>query len=434
MMDCKHCITTRPEARAELKHSRLSPSAVPRSTLSRSDHARAVWSSTSTLETSRSLSVAVPFDFTFIRMEILCVICQDQFSSSDDIFFTRCGHVFHHRCLLQWLEKSKTCPQCRNRVTIEKIHKAHFTVSNTEIAANNVNNSTLQGKIDSLQFQILLNEKNIKYYTSKNTVLEKQNAGLRQEVRKVESEMRQKNSTIYDLKEKINYFRANYQERDVLKRKLSQKEREVEQFRDMYKTLSTGTLEDVQEMIGKTTDRNTLINYISMMKKLMLKKTEKIVNLENQLTLHQQSLDKDLNFALCESENLALRHRVNELEKLLTSDQNYISRSNNRRCSNSLITIKPQNTKQETAGQNNSSTSEAEVEIIETNQDNSIPNSTLDECPTVTKKARLGLQSGNNSEKTNDVHEDNVTNTAGISSQSNVKTSLKKRNFRVIIN
>ncbi|KYM86433.1 hypothetical protein ALC53_04133 [Atta colombica] len=266
-------------------------------------------------------------------------------------------------------EQSKTCPQCRNRVTVEKIHKAHFTVSNTESIADNVDNSTLQGRIDSLQFQILLNEKNIKYYTSKNIVLEKQNAGLRQEVRKVESEMRQKNSTIYALKEKINSFQQNYQECDILKRKLSQKEREVEQFQ------------------------------------------------------------KDLRFALCESENLALQHRVNELEKLLTSDQNYISSSNNQSCSNSFITMQTQkNIKQETAGQNNSSTSEAEIEIIETSQENSILNSTLDECPTVTKKARLGLQSGNNSKKTNDVNKDNIKNIAGISSQSNVKTSLKKKN------
>lgn len=56
-----------------------------------------------------------------------------------------------------------------------------------------------------------------------------------------------------------------------------------------------------------------------------------------------------------------------------------------------------------------------------------MPNSTLDECPTITKKARLGLQLGNSSEKTNNVNKDNVNNTAEISSQSNVKTSLKKK-------
>lgn len=46
-----------------------------------------------------------------------------------------------------------------------------------------------------------------------------------------------------------------------------------------------------------------------------------------------------MRFALCESENLALRQRVNEL-KLLTSNQNCVSKSSNQRSYNekSLIT------------------------------------------------------------------------------------------------
>ncbi|KYM98814.1 TRAF-interacting protein [Cyphomyrmex costatus] len=309
-------------------------------------------------------------------MKILCVICQDLLSSSEDTIFTCCGHVFHHRCLLQWLERSKTCPQCRNKVTVDKIHKAHFTVSNTEIATDNTDNLTLQGRIDSLKFQILLNEKNIKHYTSKNIILEKQNSGLRQEVRKVESEIKQKNSIIYALKEQINFFKENYQECDVLKQKLSQKEKEVEQFRE----------------------------------------------------------NMEMHFAFCKSENLALQQRVKELEKLLTLNQNYVPKSSNRRSYNENSLIKTNiynqqiNTKRETTNPNNSSTSEAEVEIIiDTNQENSMSNSTLNECPTDKKKVRLCLQSGNSSEKTNYVIKDNVKNTAAISLQLNVKTSIKKK-------
>lgn len=104
---------------------------------------------------------------------------------------------------------------------------------NTEIAADNADNSTLQGRIENLQFQILLNEKNIKHYNSKNATLEKQNAGLRQEVRKVESEINQKNSAIYALKEQIKYFKdESHLTYDVLKKKLSQKEREVIEFQE----------------------------------------------------------------------------------------------------------------------------------------------------------------------------------------------------------
>lgn len=45
--------------------------------------------------------------------------------------------------------------------------------------------------------------------------------------------------------------------------------------------------------------------------------------------------------AFCESENLSLRHRVKELEKPLkiTSDQNCITKSSNRKNSNETISI-----------------------------------------------------------------------------------------------
>lgn len=117
-------------------------------------------------------------------------------------------------------------------MTEDRIHRAHFTFSNTENSADNADNPSLQGRIDNLKFQILLNEKNIKYYTSKNATLEKQNAGLRQEVRKVESEITQKNSAIYALKEQIKYFKEKYLEYEDMKKKLSRKEKEVEYFRE----------------------------------------------------------------------------------------------------------------------------------------------------------------------------------------------------------
>lgn len=84
-------------------------------------------------------------------------------------------------------------------------------------------------------------------------------------------------------------------------------------FCSIHKTLSTGTLEDVQELVGKTTDRNALINYISVMKKyvlfiyldldisthlslnfrIMIKKMEKIDNLQDQLLMHRDSVTEE---------------------------------------------------------------------------------------------------------------------------------------------
>merc|ERR1712183_347966 len=42
-----------------------------------------------------------------------CAICLDEFSGSA-ITITRCGHIFHSRCLTR--ARTNTCPQCRQRV------------------------------------------------------------------------------------------------------------------------------------------------------------------------------------------------------------------------------------------------------------------------------------------------------------------------------
>uniref|UniRef100_A0A182N834 RING-type domain-containing protein n=1 Tax=Anopheles dirus TaxID=7168 RepID=A0A182N834_9DIPT len=43
--------------------------------------------------------------------ELLCPICWELLRQ--DVCITCCGHLFHCDCLLQWLNCSKTCPQCR---------------------------------------------------------------------------------------------------------------------------------------------------------------------------------------------------------------------------------------------------------------------------------------------------------------------------------
>jgi TRAF-interacting protein len=89
----------------------------------------------------------------------------------------------------------------------------------------------LERQINNLKFQILLKEKDINYYASKSVILEKQNSGLRQEVRKVESEIKQKDSVIHDLKEQMSCLKKKRLDYEILKKKLSQKEKELQQYK-----------------------------------------------------------------------------------------------------------------------------------------------------------------------------------------------------------
>ncbi|XP_036341122.1 ERAD-associated E3 ubiquitin-protein ligase HRD1B-like [Rhagoletis pomonella] len=43
----------------------------------------------------------------------VCVICRENFSENDEILKTVCSHKFHRHCLLNWLKRNPSCPQCR---------------------------------------------------------------------------------------------------------------------------------------------------------------------------------------------------------------------------------------------------------------------------------------------------------------------------------
>ncbi|GAB1860601.1 TRAF-interacting protein [Camponotus japonicus] len=346
-------------------------------------------------------------------MNILCVICHDFLLPSEDIVFSRCGHVFHFSCLSRWLERSKTCPQCREKVTENKIYRVYFTFPNSETASDNADSSLLQGRIDSLQFQILVKDKNIKYHLSKIATLEKQNAGLRQEVRKVESEINQKKSAIHALNEQITYFKEKYGKYKVLAQKLSQKEKELEQFQHMRNIFSKGSLEDIRRMIEKTKDQDTLVTCISAMRK---------------------EFEERLEF--CKSENLSLQHRVNKLETILPR-QNHIKQSGNQRNSDKNspnITQKEDvysetNSKRRTENQNISSSPRIKTDAKMNQEDLSATS----ECPTIIKRAKLRLRPGNNSNKTNcaitDTIKKNIRNVTEISIPSNDKKLSKLENL-----
>ena len=44
-----------------------------------------------------------------------CVICMCEFEDSDQIAELRCDsrHIFHTKCIEDWLKNNDTCPNCR---------------------------------------------------------------------------------------------------------------------------------------------------------------------------------------------------------------------------------------------------------------------------------------------------------------------------------
>ncbi|XP_078052093.1 zinc finger MYND-type containing 10 [Augochlora pura] len=255
----------------------------------------------------------------------ICSICKDNLMDCDNIYHTECGHVFHYHCLGQWLERSKSCPQCRDKVTRQKIHRLHLTLSSSQGAEED--SCSLKEKIQNLEFKIRLKEKDIQYYTSKNITLDKQNDGLKREVRKVESELRKQSSTLYQLE-------MQHESCSIVKKELIQMKCKVDELKPL-EILFNAPVGDVMRMVGNTKDPDTLIRYISVLKKefaesinkrkklcMTLKKCQEDVAKANSKYESLQGerskrMELEEKLAFSESRNMALQKRVEELEKIL---------------------------------------------------------------------------------------------------------------------
>lgn len=42
-----------------------------------------------------------------------CAICLDDFQHKEEISICRCGHAYHHKCIMKWMEIKETCPICQ---------------------------------------------------------------------------------------------------------------------------------------------------------------------------------------------------------------------------------------------------------------------------------------------------------------------------------
>lgn len=83
-------------------------------------------------------------------MEIICSICCCSFlenkqetslpfsrspsggsaSGSNSIYSSYCGHVFHKYCILKWIQKAQSCPDCRSELRSKSdFHKVFFNVN-----------------------------------------------------------------------------------------------------------------------------------------------------------------------------------------------------------------------------------------------------------------------------------------------------------------
>ncbi|XP_067949403.1 E3 ubiquitin-protein ligase RNF181-like [Watersipora subatra] len=48
-----------------------------------------------------------------INEEFMCAVCRAEYTTEDKPKLLPCSHKFHSSCIIPWLKKTNTCPECR---------------------------------------------------------------------------------------------------------------------------------------------------------------------------------------------------------------------------------------------------------------------------------------------------------------------------------
>ncbi|KAL3289111.1 hypothetical protein HHI36_003553 [Cryptolaemus montrouzieri] len=255
-------------------------------------------------------------------MEINCIICSDLFCQSSEIVVNQCGHIFHHTCLLQWIERSKTCPQCRTRATEKSIYKVFFNFLNTDHIVDNV--GTLQAKLDGANFKLKLNQKEIKELIVKCDLREAQNIELRELVSELESKIRSLESGVNGLKEQVSFYRNKAKETERLQSEvmtLKSSLRDVEKVQ----TAIHGTRSEVTEILRNETSIEALALLSATLKKTLIDLEQKNTILLSKVRHTQNDTSKyKRECRTLETTNAELKQNLSDSKKIWDEEKRYL--------------------------------------------------------------------------------------------------------------
>ena len=169
-----------------------------------------------------SLSLIIKYILDFVIMSVTCSICHEDINFNDDeISVLNCGHLFHQRCLQQWLNTNSTCPQCRITVDANNFVQKLYPCLNEDAdlgykGSSNETKSILKVYEDStknLQKMfteriVSLEEENIKL-AEKNSKLEENIDSASNNVRSLQEEKIKKDEIINKLMIDYEKLKAN---------------------------------------------------------------------------------------------------------------------------------------------------------------------------------------------------------------------------------
>ncbi|XP_074655556.1 E3 ubiquitin-protein ligase TRAIP-like [Tubulanus polymorphus] len=179
-------------------------------------------------------------------MKIGCSICCEAYEDNAEVSAIICGHTFHQRCLNQWVNQSKTCPQCRKPFrTNELIKKLYFDNHDDSIVGSNGDGDVgrLRNELNSVQASLSMKEKDL--------------SGVRAQVVELTQKKLQLTASLNDemavsktLRGQVRFLKEQQKLVDVAKQEAHQAKQTMQELKDV-RTILTGCETEIQELLSE---------------------------------------------------------------------------------------------------------------------------------------------------------------------------------------
>ncbi|KAI5644780.1 ring finger domain-containing protein [Phthorimaea operculella] len=200
-------------------------------------------------------------------MIIQCTICSDLINPSENIFVTKCGHLFHYDCLHTWIERSKSCPQCRHRITNKCMFRV-FPNTTDGASAGDETVPSLLVKLDNEKLQLRQKELEIKELRETNTKINSEIETHLNQVKALKSKILSADSALAAAKEQICFLKNDYKQVKKENEELRIQKEKAQTLQGLQKLLNS-TAEEAEMMLQSYTEVRTVSIFAAALKKAL---------------------------------------------------------------------------------------------------------------------------------------------------------------------
>ncbi|XP_037808782.1 E3 ubiquitin-protein ligase TRAIP [Lucilia sericata] len=260
-------------------------------------------------------------------LNLNCVICAELFNASDDVHVTSCGHMFHIACLSQWLQRSKTCPQCRNKCTDRNIIRVYFNLANLDVSRIDV--GSLQEQLDNVQLQLKVKEKDLQKSADQIKDSKETQKKCMKTIAGLEKDLQSKSFLILNYAEKTKMLESQVKAMENLRKENKNLKLQIDAMEGIN-TLLTSTMSDAEKMLQNESDPKILSVWVATLKRELRVCETKKADMRNVLKVVQNDLRKEIDqrkkqeerISQLESENYQLLEKIKGLEATIKKSNN----------------------------------------------------------------------------------------------------------------